>query len=151
MPYNNRHWQSFFELVGRSDLVGDERFSQQSARSKNIDALYAIVAESMLARPTAEWLKLLGEADIPCGQMNTPEDLFNEPHLKAVDMFPQIEHPTEGTLRHIKVPIKFDKTPGGLHRHAESLGASSAKVLGELGYSAEAIAELEQRGVTRTG
>jgi crotonobetainyl-CoA:carnitine CoA-transferase CaiB-like acyl-CoA transferase len=150
MPYNNRHWQRFFELVGRPELVGDERFSQQSARSKNIDALYAIVAESMLSRPTAEWLELLGKADIPCGQMNTPDDLFNEPHLKAVGMFPKIDHPTEGTLRHIKVPVVFGKTPGGLHRHAEALGASSAEVLSELGYSAEAIAELERRGVTRT-
>jgi formyl-CoA transferase len=66
-------------------------------------------------------------------------------------MFPKIDHPTEGVLRHIKVPVKFDKTPGGLHRHAEALGASSADVLRELGYSAEAIAELERRGVTRTG
>ncbi len=82
--------------------------------------------------------------------MNTPEDLFNEPHLQAVGMFPKIEHPTEGTLRHIKVPVKFDKTPGGLHRHSETLGASSAEILSELGYSAEAIADLNQRGVTRT-
>lgn len=104
----------------------------------------------MLARPTAEWVELLGKADVPCGQMNTPEDLFNEPHLQAVGMFPKIEHPTEGTLRHIKVPVKFDKTPGGLHRHSETLGASSAEILSELGYSAEAIADLNQRGVTRT-
>ena len=150
MPYNNRHWQRFFELVDRPELVGDERFSQQAARSKNIDALYAIVAESMPARTTADWLKLLGEADIPCGQMNTPEDLFDEPHLKAVGMFPKIEHPTEGALRHIKVPVKFSKTPGGLHHHAETLGASSAEVLSELGYSAAAIADMAQRGVTRT-
>ncbi len=104
----------------------------------------------MLARPTAEWVELLGKADIPCGQMNAPDDLFEEPHLKAVGMFPTIEHPTEGPLRHIKVPVKFDKTPGGLRRHSEALGASSAEVLGELGYSVEAIAELAQRGVTRT-
>jgi crotonobetainyl-CoA:carnitine CoA-transferase CaiB-like acyl-CoA transferase len=83
--------------------------------------------------------------------MNTPEDLFHEPHLQAVGMFPNTDHPTEGTLRHIKVPVKFGKTPGGRHRHAEALGASSADILGELGDSAEAIAELEQRGVTRTG
>jgi crotonobetainyl-CoA:carnitine CoA-transferase CaiB-like acyl-CoA transferase len=53
MPYNNRHWQRFFELVGRPELVADERFSQQSARSKNIDALYAIVAESIIRRPAS--------------------------------------------------------------------------------------------------
>lgn len=150
MPYNNRHWQRFFTLVGRPELVSDERFSQQSARSQNIDALYAIVAESMPTRSTAEWLELLGKEDIPCGPMNTPDDLFDEPHLQAVGMFPIIDHPTEGALRHIKVPVKFSKTPGGLHRHSERLGQSSAAILGELGYSPEDIASLTQQGVTRT-
>jgi crotonobetainyl-CoA:carnitine CoA-transferase CaiB-like acyl-CoA transferase len=148
MPYNNRHWQRFFELVGRPELVADERFAQQSARSKNIDALYAIVAESMKVHPTAEWLKRLGEADIPCGPMNGPDDLFDDPHLNAVGMFPQIDHPTEGKLRHIKVPVKFSKTPGGLQRHAEALGASSAAVLRELGYTVAQIAAFELKGVT---
>src|SRR5262245_23770510 len=150
MPYNNRHWQRFFALIGRPELVADERFAQQSARSKHIDALYAIVTESMRTRSTAEWLKCLGEADIPCGLMNVPDDLFRDPHLQAVGMFPEIDHPTEGSIRHIKVPVKFSKTPGGLRRHAERLGGSSIDVLRELGYSDIQIAALEKGGVTRT-
>jgi crotonobetainyl-CoA:carnitine CoA-transferase CaiB-like acyl-CoA transferase len=150
MPYNNRHWQRFFELIGRPELVDDARFAQQSARSQHIDALYAIVAEHMKAHATAVWLERLGQADIPCGPMHTPDELFNEPHLQAVGMFPTVQHPTEGTLRHIKVPVTFSQTPGGLRHYAERLGASSAAVLGELGYSAAQIATLVEHGVTRT-
>jgi crotonobetainyl-CoA:carnitine CoA-transferase CaiB-like acyl-CoA transferase len=150
LPYNNRHWQRFFALIGRPELATDARFAQQAARSKHIDALYAIVAEHMPARSTSEWLALLEEADIPCGPMYTPDDVFNDPHLQAVGMFPEIKHPTEGQIRHIKVPVKFSKTPGGLRRHAERLGGSSAAVLRELGYSEAEIAALEKSGVTRT-
>lgn len=150
MPYNNRQWQRFFALIGRPELAADERFAQQSARSKHIDALYAIVAESLKTRSTAAWRALLEEADVPNGPMHTPEDLFDDPHLRAVGMFPEIQHPTEGTLRHLKVPVKFSKTPGGLKRHAERLGGSSAEVLRELGYSAAEIAELAAKGVTLT-
>ena len=150
MPYNNRHWQHFFGLIGRPELVTDERFAQQAARSQHIDALYAIVAESMRARSTAAWLKCLGEADIPCGPMNVPDDLFRDPHLQAVGMFPEIDHPTEGKIRHIKVPVKFSKTPGGLRRHAERLGGSSVEVLRELGYSEAQIGEFKKSGITRT-
>ena len=131
-------------------LAADARFAQQAARSKRIDALYAIVAESMRAHTTAEWLTLLEQADIPCGPMHTPDDLFHEPHLQAVGMFPEVDHPTEGRIRHIKVPVKFSKTPGGLRRHAERLGGSSAEVLRELGYSQEQITALEKSGVTLT-
>lgn len=150
MPYNNRHWQRFFDLIGRPELKSDSRFIEQAARSQNIDALYAIVAENMRAHTTSEWLSLLGKADIPCGPMNTPDDLFDDPHLQAVGMFPVINHPSEGPLRHIKVPVKFSKTPGGLQRHADRLGGSSAAVLSELGYSESQIAELASKGVTRT-
>jgi crotonobetainyl-CoA:carnitine CoA-transferase CaiB-like acyl-CoA transferase len=65
-------------------------------------------------------------------------------------MFPEIDHPTEGKIRHIKVPVKFSKTPGGLRRHAERLGGSSIAVVRELGYSEAQIAELERSGITRT-
>ena len=65
-------------------------------------------------------------------------------------MFPEIDHPTEGPIRHIKVPVKFSKTPGGLRRHAERLGGSSIEVLHDLGYSDTQIAAFEKSGVTRT-
>jgi formyl-CoA transferase len=104
----------------------------------------------MKARPTTESLALQAEADVPCGPMHTPDDMFNDTHLQAVGMFPEVTHPTEGQLRHIKVPLKFSKTPGGLRRHAERLGGSSTAVLRELGYTAEQIAALEQHGITMT-
>ena len=150
MPYNDRHWRRFFALIGEPEMAADERFSTQAQRSANIDALYAIVGEAMLERTTSEWLEMLEEVDIPCGPMNTPEQLFDDPHLVSVGMFPEVNHPTEGRIRHIKVPVRFSKTPGGLHRHAEHLGASSRAVLVEAGYSDAEIDELEIAGVTKT-
>jgi crotonobetainyl-CoA:carnitine CoA-transferase CaiB-like acyl-CoA transferase len=143
LPYNDRHWRSFFETIGKPELTGDPRFENQPARSKNIDALYSIVLEAMTAKTSAEWLTLLEEADIPVMPMNTPEDLFDCPHLNAVGMFPTVEHPTEGTIRHIKVPVHFSKTPGGYYRHPEQLGASTEDVLADVGYSAEEIEALQ--------
>ena len=63
-------------------------------------------------------------------------------------MFPTVEHPTEGTIRHIKVPVSFSKTPGGYYRHPEQLGQSTSAVLEEIGYSADEIAALRASGAT---
>jgi formyl-CoA transferase len=146
VPYTQKHWVNFLTLTGRADLIKDPRFSNQTERTKNIDTLYEIVSDNMKSRSTNDWIISLSDADIPAGPMNSPEDLFECPHLKAVDMFPEIEHPTEGRIKHIKVPAAFSKTPGGLYHHSEKLGASTNAVLNELGFSNIEITELESLG-----
>ena len=148
VPYTQKHWMNFFTLVGEQNLIGDPRFSSQTDRTKNIDALYEIVSDSMKTRTTSDWLITLTDADIPAGPMNSPEDLFDCPHLDAVGMFPEIEHPTEGRIKHIKVPVTFSKTPGGLYRHSEKLGESTHAVLSELGFSKAEIINLQNTGAT---
>ena len=150
LPYNDKHWVSFFDVVGKSELTSDPRFADQPSRSKNIDALYEIVVGVMQTKTSAEWLEILEAADVPVMPMNEPEDLFDCPHLSAVGMFPVVEHPTEGPIRHIKVPVNFSKTPGGYYRHAEQLGQSTASILKEVGYSSDDIAALQASGATGT-
>ena len=150
VPYTQRHWQNFFTLAGRPALIEDPRFSTQTERTRNIDALYGIVAEVVKTRTTAEWLEVLSAADVPVGPMNTPEDLFDCPHLQAVGMFPEIDHPSEGRIRNIKVPVSFSKTPGGLYRHSEHLGQSTDQVLAEIGFAEAEIAALRDAGAAGT-
>ncbi len=146
LPYNDKHWGRFFDVAGKPEMAKDPRFADQPSRSKNIDALYEIVTEIMADRSSAEWLRVLEEADIPVMPMNSPEDLFDCPHLTAVGMFPEVEHPTEGKIRHIKVPVSFSKTPGGYYRHPENLGQSTAEALSDVGYSEAEIAALVEAG-----
>ncbi|MBT6278087.1 MAG: CoA transferase [Chromatiales bacterium] len=148
LPYNNKHWRAFFTVAGRPELADDERFADQTSRSTHIDALYEIVAGIVQTRTSADWLETLEAADVPVMPMHTPDDLFECPHLQAVDMFPVMDHPTEGKVRHLKVPVQFSKTPGGYHRHPETLGESTREVLEAAGYSAEEIAALHESGAT---
>ncbi|MCA8927812.1 MAG: CoA transferase [Alphaproteobacteria bacterium] len=148
MPYSTKHWLAFFELAGRPDLAADERFHTMPGRTQNIGELYRHLAEIMPTRTTAEWLEVLEKADVPSAPMNTPEDLFHDPHLTAVGMFPVDEHPSEGTVRHIKVPVTFSKTPGGLTRHAPRLGEHSEEILREAGLSDADIQALIAAGAS---
>ncbi len=149
VPYTQRHWQNFFNVTGHPELIDDPRFQTQTSRTENIDALYGFVAEAIKTRTSAEWIELLTEADIPVGPMNSLEDLFDCPHLQAVNMFPATEHPTEGRILNIKVPVQLSKTPGGLYRHAETLGQSTNEILTELGFNEEEIEYLAETGVTK--
>ncbi len=151
VPYTDRHWRAFFRLAGQPELAADERFATIAERTVNIDALYGIVAAAMPARTSGEWLAAFQEADIPSMPMHDVESVLDDPHLAAVGLFQEMDHPTEGRVRYIEAPVRLSKTPGGFRRHADHLGESSVPVLEELGYGAAEIQALIEAGVTKDG
>ncbi|WP_282153348.1 CaiB/BaiF CoA transferase family protein [Ruegeria atlantica] len=105
LPYNGKHWASFLNFVGRGDLAQADWVQDSAARSENIGKLYAIVAEKMPERTTADWLEVLRDLDIPCTPINSLTDLLEDDHLSDVELFREIEHPSEGKLRSIRSPF----------------------------------------------
>jgi crotonobetainyl-CoA:carnitine CoA-transferase CaiB-like acyl-CoA transferase len=148
--YNDKQWKSFFDLIGRPEMLRDPRFATQGARMSHINEIYGYVAEEMANRSTAEWIELLERSDIPVQRMNSLEDILADPHLAATGYFTTIEHPSEGRLRAAGVPSEWSDSHPGYRRHAPRLGEHSREVLGTAGYSDQRIAELIAAGVTKT-
>ena len=108
-----------------------------------------MVAQAMATASTDEWMARLNRADIPCMPMHTVESLLQDPHLWAVGMLQEVEHPTEGAMLEIGVPISFSATPNlSQQRPGPQLGQHSAEVLREAGLSPQAIDALQQSGAT---
>ena len=63
-----------------------------------------------------------------------------------LNMIGLLDHPTEGKMRHIKVPVMFSKTPGGYYRHPEKLGQSTRDALTEVGFDQRDIEKLITSG-----
>ncbi|MBB1595466.1 CaiB/BaiF CoA-transferase family protein [Achromobacter sp. UMC46] len=118
LPYTDAQWQRFFSLAGRDDLAMDPRYQTPPMRARNVDTLYQQLAAIVAQRGTGDWLALLADADIPHSRVNTPEALFDDPHLAATGFFQRVEHPTEGTLTATSIPVRFSRTPGALRRPA---------------------------------
>lgn len=151
LVYNDKHWRSFFKLVGREDMFeSDPRFSSQEARSRNIGDVYAFIAEQIATRTSAEWLWLLKAADIPVAPLNSIEDVIDDPHLGESGFFVMTEHPTEGRLRMMATPSAWSRTPPGALRPAPRLGEHSAEILREAGYAEADIEAMIASGVTRS-
>jgi crotonobetainyl-CoA:carnitine CoA-transferase CaiB-like acyl-CoA transferase len=152
LAYNDKQWRSFFAAIGRPELPdADPRFADMGSRTLHIDALYALLAEILTTRPTAEWLELLDAADIPVMPLHTLDSLIDDPHLAAIGFLQCIEHPTEGTIRSIGVSTRWSETQATPGRPAPRLGEHSAEVLREAGYSTADIDRLVAEGVTVDG
>lgn len=128
--YNDRHWAAFIDAV--QPAWACERYATLEARAREIDTVYALLAETISQRSTEEWLKLFRELEIPASALSSPAALFDDPHLNAVAFFETVQT-SDGPVRFPGVPTWFSRTPGRVAGPAPELGAHTAEVLGELG------------------
>jgi crotonobetainyl-CoA:carnitine CoA-transferase CaiB-like acyl-CoA transferase len=148
--YNDKQWAAFLALIGRPDLMRtDPRFATQEARSQNYDLAYAMVADEMTRRTTAEWIEALEAADIPVQRMNSLADIVSDPHLAAIGYFRVIDHPTEGPIKSMAVPSEWSESKPEYRRHAPRLGEHTREVLREAGLSEVAIEDMIASGAAR--
>ena len=131
--YNDKHWAAFIDSV-RPPWASD-LYATLERRARRIDTVYALVAETLQERTTAEWLTLFGELEIPAAPLHTPDALFDNPHLNAVGLFETVQTP-HGPVRFPGVPTWFSRTPGHVAGPAPELGADTAEVLDEVGLAA---------------
>lgn len=151
MPYTDKHWESFFGMIGRPELLSDPRFATFSARISNTRALYQVLAEALATRPQAEWLALFAKADIPAMPTNTLETLLADPHLEKTGFFQVKDHPTEGKIRTMAVPGRWSKSQPSVTRQAPTLGQHTREVLEEIGISDAEMQDLLKEGVVAEG
>lgn len=146
LPYAAKHWRNFLNLVGREDLAQAEWMGDATQRSERTAELYAVLAEVMPSRTTAQWLNALKALDVPCGPVNSLEDLLDDSHLQAVGFFRTTEHPTEGTLITTRHPLRFPETSSEPDRPVSALGANGREILLESGFQEAEIQALIDAG-----
>jgi crotonobetainyl-CoA:carnitine CoA-transferase CaiB-like acyl-CoA transferase len=129
--YNDKQWSAFVGAV-QPPWASDPRFATLELRARNIDAVYARVADTMKERTTAEWLELFRSLDVPAAPIRSLDELFDNPHLNAVGLFETLDTPF-GRMRFPGVPTWFSRTPGRVAGAAPELGAHTSEVLRDLG------------------
>jgi len=144
------NWEACCEVFGLQRLKEDTRFAQAHQRHQNRRELMSLIEAVSSKKPIAHWVSALTEAGVPCGAIQTYDQVFNDPHLRSRGFFPETSHSKLVAVRQIGSPMRLSATPPQVTRAGPLLGEHSTEVLRQLGYSEEAIQQLHADGVVRT-
>jgi formyl-CoA transferase len=141
-------WRKFCEVSGDKDLASNPDFATVPLRAKNRQALIAHLNDVVRSKPSAFWVEQLNKAGVPCGPINTIDQVFADPQVKHLGIRRSVDHPNLGTFDIVGQPIHMSAFPQPERlRPTPEQGQHTDEVLRELGYDAVAIKDLHGKGV----
>ena len=145
---NDSQFEKFCQIAGLDAIARDPAYASNRDRVKARDQLIPQIEAATAAKPAAWWLEKLSAAHVPCGPINTLEQVFADPQVQARGMVVEQPHPQAGSVRTVRNPLGFSASPLEYEQGPPTLGQHTDSVLqAELGLSAEQIAQLREQGV----
>jgi formyl-CoA transferase len=146
---NDGQYAKFVEAGGRPDLAHDPRFATNPMRVRHRGILVPLLAEMILTKTRHQWISELETVGVPCGPVNNLAEVFDHPQVQARSLQVDLPHPTGGTAKLVRNPMKLSGTPLRCDLPPPTLGQHTAEVLRDLlGQSDEEIEDLRAKGIT---
>jgi formyl-CoA transferase len=145
---NDNLFNKFCEVADCMHLAKDPLYSTNGARVKNREAITALLNDIFLKRTTREWVKLLDQAGVANGPINTVAQVFEEPQVLARGMKIELPHAVAGKVSLVGSPMKFSETPIVHEVPPPALGQHTDEILTKvLKKTTEQVAALKAQGI----
>src|SRR5262249_27354282 len=130
--------------IGAPGLIDDARFKTPADRSRQRRELNAELDRVLAGGWSAEWTEILNRAGVPAGPILNVRDVFQNEQVQHLGLAQTVTHPVRGEIRVQAPPVALSRTPGAVRTPAPTHGQHTDEILGELGFSAEEIAQLRK-------
>jgi crotonobetainyl-CoA:carnitine CoA-transferase CaiB-like acyl-CoA transferase len=139
---NDRLFQKFCEALGMLEEAADPRFATNADRNANKAALYEALEANLGQRTTADVVKLLDTAGVPCGPINDIAQVFDDPQAVHSQLRQSAQHSTVGEIGLTGFPYRVGGETLQVRTPPPVLGEQTEAILTELGFSTEEIARI---------
>jgi len=144
---NEQQWVALARVLG-SEVVNDARFKTLNDRLRHREELNAAIARWTQDKDAFEIMARLQQAGVPCGVVQTGEDLANDPQLKERGFIVAVENPRLGRVVLPNFPLQFANARLTRRWEFPVLGRDTEAVLRDVvGYTPETIRQLGDDGV----
>jgi crotonobetainyl-CoA:carnitine CoA-transferase CaiB-like acyl-CoA transferase len=148
---NDEEWQGLCRLMKSPELLQDPRFATPDSRKENEEELDGLIGEWTKNFAPHQLMAMLQDKGIPCGVVQTAEDLLHDPQLKERRHFRSLHHRVMGERAYNAPAYRLSKTPNDIRKAGPCLGEDNEYVYSEiLGYTDEEIADMLVEGVITT-
>ncbi|WP_299537489.1 CaiB/BaiF CoA-transferase family protein [Ulvibacterium sp.] len=149
-PYGLYNTKDGYVAIGMNSVqrlaqvIGLEKYATEEFASNNImesrDEIRFAFDAVFKTKTTDEWLKILLKDDIWCSQVNTFDEMVQDPQIEHNQMIIEIDHPTIGKVKTTGFPVWFSDTPQKIYRPAPLLNENAKEILEEFcGYSEDEV------------
>ena len=142
-----QHWKKFCKALEKPEWIKDEKFSDGKYRVDHYDEMERLIEEVTTTKTTKEWVKIFDEHQVAAGPVNTIEEMFEDPQVKALEMIESMHHRIAGNIKLVSPPWKLSASPGGIKLPPPALGEHTTEILKDSGFSPVEIEDLKKRGV----
>jgi crotonobetainyl-CoA:carnitine CoA-transferase CaiB-like acyl-CoA transferase len=145
---NDAQFRRLCEVLGRPHWADDPRYLTNAGRVAERERLSTDIAAIVSTRASADWLRVIEAAGIPCGPINTLAEVFADRQVRARGLRIDLEHPLAGRVPQVANPIRYSDTTIEHTRAPPLLGQHTAEVLKSMaGIDGDMLAALRARGV----
>jgi len=140
-------WGRLCDVLGDPDMASNPDFDNGEKRSENRVAVNASIEAQTQKRTSAEWIKALEEAGVPCGPIYNIDEVFADPQVQHVGMTHPVSHDELGVMDLIGQPINMSRYDPRTGMPTPDSGQHTDEILAEYGYDADNISKLRAEGV----
>jgi formyl-CoA transferase len=132
--------------MGREDILTDPRFADPANLAQNRPQLSAMLDGIFGSKPMSHWYEIFNGVHVPFGAVRDPQEVVNDPQLRANDIVVPLEGAGEKLTSTISSPIQVHGVTKIAARRAPGIGEHNDEVLKELGFTNDDIAGLRASG-----
>ncbi|WP_394658485.1 CaiB/BaiF CoA transferase family protein [uncultured Novosphingobium sp.] len=145
--FNDREFNRLAGVLGHPEWITDPRFARNGDRVRNRPELKAAVTEALRGKTRVEWVKILNDATVSAGPINDIEDMENDEHAIARNLFFSMPSPEFGDVKMIASPFRMSGSPPDYRISPPSIGEHNDEILAEAGLTEQECAALREKCV----
>ena len=144
---DEKYWATFCRVMGRMDLLDDPDYTDKKGRPLKFPELNALFDQIFLTRTREEWMSEFMANELMFAPIQRISNVEQDPQALLNRYVVPCEYPGMGKINIPGYPVHFSESQAGIRSSAPQKGEHTDEIMQDLGYAAEAIADLKNKGV----